>query len=409
VSRLLNKTIGIAALAAVFAVTACGSASDESQVEMPNPAAAFCEKQGGTAFGPEPMCGLPDGSTVDAWDYYRAGIEGDAIAPTTTPTTAAPTTVAPADPAASLEALTGPKASHSEVSEGPCGTFAVVVEGRSPDDGMWVGPVLYEWDDGKWVNAQLDPGPFPIDDREAENQPEPAGVTSGDFTGDGVIEFLVTYSAFSLYGGSYSFGSVLFPRAEVLGDTYYECVWGWSSFRADIFDPPYPQTLRYLEFEDGTLKEAADRAVTFDPIDEIFDLDNAIVSACQASNGRDAGCGSEFEPSLYVGCSEGYFPLEQCEGMEHPDDIRPDVGATCPTYEYTEYEPFSLCTNGPGVATLQRALVFFDYLNGGADGYFGPTTDRAVRQLQRDYGVPEDGVVAGWWYHDFIETYNLSR
>lgn len=38
---------------------------------LANPAAAFCEEQGGVVSGDEPMCELPDGSLVDAWDYFR--------------------------------------------------------------------------------------------------------------------------------------------------------------------------------------------------------------------------------------------------------------------------------------------------------------------------------------------------
>ncbi len=47
----------------------CGSSSDDS--ELPNPAAVFCEAQGGTTSGSEPMCELPDGTVVDAWEYFR--------------------------------------------------------------------------------------------------------------------------------------------------------------------------------------------------------------------------------------------------------------------------------------------------------------------------------------------------
>ena len=36
-----------------------------------NPAAIFCEQQGGKTSGPEPMCTLPNGTTVDAWAYFR--------------------------------------------------------------------------------------------------------------------------------------------------------------------------------------------------------------------------------------------------------------------------------------------------------------------------------------------------
>ena len=394
----VKKLLAVAASA--VALAACGSGEDASSAsgtaaEMANPAAVFCEEQGGRAFGPEPMCGLPDGTTVDAWDYYRSSTTGETTAPTTIepnatpPTTGVPATVAPADPAASLEALTGENASHSEVSEGPCGTFAVIVEGRSPEDGGWVGPVLYEWNDAEWTNVQFDPGPFPVNDQEADNSPEPAGVTSGDFTGDGVTDFLVTYVASNSYAGSWNFGSILFPRAEALGDTDNECVWGWSAFRSALAASPYPQTLRHLKFEDGVLKEAGDRAVTFDPTDDIFDLDNAIVAECRASNGRAAGCSSEFVPSLHIGCSEGYFPLEQCEGMQHPDDSQSaaPVQAGCADYGYDDELPIYVCSQGFSVEMFQEALGL------DADGYFGPGTETVVRDYQTQTGLPVTGVI----------------
>lgn len=78
---------------------------------------------------------------------------------------------------------------------------------------------------------------------------------------------------------------------------------------------------------------------------------------------------------------------------------------TCPTYTEREWAPYSLCDKGRGVWFLQRALIYFGYLDGSMDGYFGPKTDRAVRQLQRDYGVAEDGIADGWWYQEFMETY----
>lgn len=46
----------------------CDTADD---AELPNPAAVHCEEQGGTVSGPEPLCTLPDGTVVDAWEYYR--------------------------------------------------------------------------------------------------------------------------------------------------------------------------------------------------------------------------------------------------------------------------------------------------------------------------------------------------
>jgi hypothetical protein len=50
-------------------VAGCAGDADEQQV--PNPAAAFCEEQGGSVSGDEPRCTLPDGTVVDAWEHYR--------------------------------------------------------------------------------------------------------------------------------------------------------------------------------------------------------------------------------------------------------------------------------------------------------------------------------------------------
>ena len=62
--------ISIAAASMLSLIGGCGDSNDEAP-GIPNPASVFCEEQGGTTSGPEPMCELPDGSIVDAWDYYR--------------------------------------------------------------------------------------------------------------------------------------------------------------------------------------------------------------------------------------------------------------------------------------------------------------------------------------------------
>ena len=68
----VRRTLGLAAgVLAALALVACDDDEDEP-AELPNPAAVFCEEQGGVVSGPEPMCELPDGTVVDAWDYYRA-------------------------------------------------------------------------------------------------------------------------------------------------------------------------------------------------------------------------------------------------------------------------------------------------------------------------------------------------
>ena len=65
--RRVILTLAIAALVA----TGCGDDDDDTDTGIPNPAAVYCEEQGGTTSGPEPMCELPDGTIVDAWDSYR--------------------------------------------------------------------------------------------------------------------------------------------------------------------------------------------------------------------------------------------------------------------------------------------------------------------------------------------------
>jgi putative hemolysin len=45
--------------------------ANHESVGLANPAAVFCADQGGETVGPEPMCVLPDGTEVDAWEYFR--------------------------------------------------------------------------------------------------------------------------------------------------------------------------------------------------------------------------------------------------------------------------------------------------------------------------------------------------
>jgi uncharacterized protein len=56
----------------IVAVAVLGACGETGEPQIPNPAAVFCEEQGGTVSGDGPMCTLPDGTTVDAWEHYRA-------------------------------------------------------------------------------------------------------------------------------------------------------------------------------------------------------------------------------------------------------------------------------------------------------------------------------------------------
>ena len=78
----MNKLIVPAAVAAI-ALSACShtknAPENAPQVDMANPASAFCEQKGGKSeirknedgseYG---VCHLPDGSEVEEWEYYRA-------------------------------------------------------------------------------------------------------------------------------------------------------------------------------------------------------------------------------------------------------------------------------------------------------------------------------------------------
>lgn len=64
----------IIVLATVLAALAgCGDGDgDDGDSEIANPAAVYCEELGGTVSGDEPMCTLPDGTVVDAWELWRS-------------------------------------------------------------------------------------------------------------------------------------------------------------------------------------------------------------------------------------------------------------------------------------------------------------------------------------------------
>lgn len=47
---------------------------------------------------------------------------------------------------------------------------------------------------------------------------------------------------------------------------------------------------------------------------------------------------------------------------------------------------------GSNVKAMQQALVALGYSTGGTDGKFGPATEKAVRQFQKDHGLSVDGV-----------------
>lgn len=136
-------------------------------------------------------------------------------------------------------------------------------------------------------------------------------------------------------------------------------------------------------------------------------VEAALVARVELQDGRLVGEENTCQPSCAAG---NVVPFElvwtgSSFDVVYSTPVTAPQQVTCPTYTEREWAPYSLCDKGRGVWFLQRALIYFGYLDGSMDGYFGPKTDRAVRQLQRAYGVAEDGIADGWWYQEFMETY----
>jgi len=68
----MKSSLAITVIVASVLPFAGGCGDDNHSPAVPNPATVFCEERGGTTSGPEPMCTLPDGTVVDAWEYFRS-------------------------------------------------------------------------------------------------------------------------------------------------------------------------------------------------------------------------------------------------------------------------------------------------------------------------------------------------
>lgn len=81
---MVSKTTKLLVVASICAGSVSGaSSSDTSQLLIANPAAAFCEAEGGRykivqeEAGDRGLCVLSSGEEVDAWDYYRQNAQTD--------------------------------------------------------------------------------------------------------------------------------------------------------------------------------------------------------------------------------------------------------------------------------------------------------------------------------------------
>lgn len=53
-------------------LSACSSQPPPSNIGLANPAATYCEAQGGTYDIDSGVCELSDGQRVDGWEFYRS-------------------------------------------------------------------------------------------------------------------------------------------------------------------------------------------------------------------------------------------------------------------------------------------------------------------------------------------------
>jgi putative hemolysin len=73
----VRRSLVATVLVAAAALYACDDEGGD-EPELPNPASAFCEEQGGRVEleiddtgGERGICVLPDGTRVDEWQYFR--------------------------------------------------------------------------------------------------------------------------------------------------------------------------------------------------------------------------------------------------------------------------------------------------------------------------------------------------
>lgn len=57
----------------------------------------------------------------------------------------------------------------------------------------------------------------------------------------------------------------------------------------------------------------------------------------------------------------------------------------------SKFHILQLGQSGAAVRKLQIDLVGLDCYHGLVDGYFGPATEKAVRRVQRNFGLPSTG------------------
>jgi hypothetical protein len=156
--------------------------------------------------------GSSSGGSKDIGSSQPAAAEATAVPTSSTATTT--TTMVPVSPKKSLQALAKSLMAidYSRISQGDCGTFAVIVTKQD----LWF--YEYDWDYRQWVDKS-----YLLGDALGN---APIRVTTRDYNFDDVNDFLVAYgdnlnvnSSGREYGGIFAY----YPYAS--GEL--KCKWGW--------------------------------------------------------------------------------------------------------------------------------------------------------------------------------------
>jgi hypothetical protein len=91
------------------------------------------------------------------------------------------------------------------------------------------------------------------------------------------------------------------------------------------------------------------------------------------------------------------------------DRLRSSAGVCSDYRAVPEYTDMAVCTKGGTIAQLQEALIYFGYMRGPADGYFGPGTRAGVVAYQREVGMFESGWITISDAIALIEYYHQSE
>jgi hypothetical protein len=212
----------------------------------------------------------------------------------------------------------------------------------------------------------------------------------------------------------------------VVVDAGRPAVWRWNGAEWLVDPPvssshaPYPEVLR-LEFADVTRDGVPEIVVAFDARGDAygdvllwspngyesarFDLSIVGLGVGSAPENLTVRRGDlvSLHPTCQPTCSDtAYLELD----IEWTGSRFEAVSLSCADYRDRGFRfPMVRCDRGEFVENLQVALQGFGYLDGGADGYFGPGTEAAVRVLQGDAGWAVTGEVEQYQYIEIIEAY----